>query len=1439
MNESIKRNIAFDQYQRYETVSKLIELLRKDKQFHLLELGANEHKDLKMFFPNDQILFTDIKLTEKMENDKDFVRADGSDLQFDDNSYDFVIALDVLEHVEEAKRDKFISEMCRVSRFGAILSFPIASQEVMDCEKRINSYYKSITGKDFIWLKEHIENGLPNSEKIEKYLSENNMNYFSFEHGNLEIWEKMWYCHFDTVMMQDSLDYRQSIDRYYNSKIYEQDLKQPCYRKFYVISKNMIEDWKFKALSIWKDNSENLQLDVMLNAHHNLFNVYEKRNLDRLLSEKDEQIKLLQNEVDRQKEIQDLNAEIINLRNRLDESIEEKKTLKIEIEDLNKKIVKLEKNTLCSEQMIENSAIVTNKLNKLKKELEHYQLHYQAAIAQRDDLNRQVMDLTQRYNAISNAFFWKITKPFRVSLDLIKKPFRNNRGLRLIKKGLISLKKDGFKVTWRKTINKLKHHKEYQNLASKPLFTEEELQQQKKHVFEKEIKFSIVVPLYNTPEKFLKEMIQSVLDQTYSNWELCMADGSDAQHGDVEKICKQYAKKDKRIKYKKLEKNLGISENTNACASMATGEYIVLLDHDDLLTTDALYENAVAIEETDADVFYSDEDHLSTNGKLVNPFYKPDWSPDLLYCQMYICHLLVFRRSLFEKIKGFDSNFDGSQDYDLMLRLSEETERICHISKILYHWRESENSTALNADSKPYAHTAGKKALDEHLKRKYGNTAYVLDSEYAFDARFGMKDNTSVSIIIPMKDKWELTNQCIESILKLTTYDNYEILILNNRSEEKETYRWFEKIEKNQKIRVLEADMEFNWSKLNNFGINHSNADVYVFLNNDTVLISEDWLERLCENALRSDIGVVGALLLYPDNTIQHAGVVVGMGGWADHVFKGEVPYHSISPFISPVLSRNVLAVTGACMAVSRKTIEKIGLFDESFIICGSDVELCIRAYEQGLYNRYDANVKLYHLESKSRDTYIPEIDFKRSYEVYTPYRENIDPYFNINLEKDSVIPKGDRNVMKARNFKNYLKKFPLVVKTYQKMKNVFMSDCDYTIPEIGIILPKISNNKEKRLNLLVPSVDKQHVFGGIATALAFFEKMVEKSNINARIIVTDDMSVNIENSVLSNKYKLIVSEIESEERYQLVGYADRANKKIIVRENDIFIASAWWTAYVIADVIRWQKENYSNIQNSLIYLIQDYEPGFYPWSTRYMLADSTYRLDIPTVAVFNSEILAEYFAVNKYSFEKTFVFNPSLNDKLKKLLPKNGKQVIKKKKILVYGRPTVSRNAFELLVYSLKRWSEIYPCAKDWEILSAGEQHDDVDLGNGLILHSVGKLSLEEYSKMLLETYAGISLMVSPHPSYPPLEMATFGIKTITNCYGNKDLSQFSENIISLQSCSPLDIANSLVKICEEYQGEVILNYDEKYVDGDEFEVMIDNIIEEFGCKENLSKVY
>ncbi len=1061
-------------------------------------------------------------------------------------------------------------------------------------------------------------------------------------------------------------------------------------------------------------------------------------------------------------------------------------------------------------QLEEQVSVWMTRKAALDADLANYRTRYMQMFAQNHELQNELAAAQANYQAISNAFFWKISKPLRMLSNGIKQLMRSNRYTRLIGKGVQSVLRNGFSNTWKKIKLKLRNrHRPVQ-----PVYTKEELLRQLIPIPEN-IKFSVLVPLYNTPEKYLREMIQSVLDQVYQNWELCLADGSDAEHGYVEQVCKEYAQKDTRVKYHRLEENKGISENTNACAKLAGGDYIALLDHDDLYEPDALYWNAKAINETGADVLYSDEDHLARNGARVNPFYKPDWSPDLLYSQMYICHLLVFRRSLFEEIGGYRREFDGSQDYDLMLRFSEQTDHICHIPRILYAWRESENSTAANADAKPYAHTAGKNALDAHLKRKYGAEAYAEETEhtFVFNPRFGMKDAPLISIIIPMKDHWEMSDACIKSILKKSTYRNFEIIVLNNRSEKDSTFRWFREMKQHDQVRIIDADMEFNWSKLNNFGIRYAKGNVFVFLNNDTLIISEDWLERLAENALRPDVGVVGGLLLYEDNTIQHAGVVVGMGGWADHLFKGMAPIHYGSPFVSPMVSRNVLAVTGACLAVSRRTLETIGLFDEEFIICGSDIELGIRAHEKGLLNRYDVNVRLYHLESKSRDSYIPEKDFHKSCIAYGPYRENVDPYFNMNLDTNSTTPKERVVPMSLINFKNFLKRCPLTVRMYEAAKTAILAPQGYAVAEVGPLNPrqcKLAGDK-LRLNIITPSVDRKHVFGGISTALKFYYEVCEKGGFTARIIAVD-APVFPESSVLPKEYMVVNADEDKDIPYQVLPMADRHGKTFPVAENDVFIATGWWTAYTIADVIRWQKETYGS-SHPLVYMIQDYEPGFYPWSSRYMMADSTYRLDIPVYAVMNSQLLRQFFDEKGYRFAKTWSFDPKLNEALLEFLPAQGTVVPKKKQILVYGRPSTVRNAFELLVYGLRAWAAQQPDIQDWTVLSAGEQHEDVDLGNGAVLRSVGKLSLAEYAEVMLETYAGVSLMVSPHPSYPPLEMATFGIKTITNCYDSKDLSGFSGNITSLQACAPRDIAMALKTICDGFDGTGVIQTSEAYL--------------------------
>ena len=928
--------------------------------------------------------------------------------------------------------------------------------------------------------------------------------------------------------------------------------------------------------------------------------------------------------------------------------------------------------------------------------------------------------------------------------------------------------------------------------------------------YDSDIKFSIVMPVYNVEIKWLEKAIESVKRQNYVNWEICMADDCSTKEG-----VREYLKsvESDKIKVAYLEKNQGISGASNAAAALATGDYIVLMDNDDAITYDALYEFLRKIKETDADIVYSDQNIIDEFDNGREPLHKPDWSPDLFLSQMYIGHLLGFKKSLFDLVGGFRTEFNGSQDYDLVLRMIEHTDKIEHVSKVLYGWRDLPSSTATNPGSKPYAQTAGLNAIQSHLDRVYGEgkaTALETEDLFVYDVRYHYDVMPKVSVIIPTKDHVDLLKQDIDSIEELTTYKDYEIIVLDNNSEKEESFKYFEEVQKQySNVTVHKAAFEFNWSKLNNYGMTLAKGDVYVFMNNDMKLITPDWLERLAEKAMRDDVGIVGGLLLYEDDTIQHAGVVVGIQGWADHIYKGMKPVHYGSPYVSPMVTRNVTACTGALMAISKKVIERIGGFDEDFIICGSDIEICIRAYLRGYVNIYDPHIKLYHYESKSRDSYIPEVDFEMSAFAYRTYREEGDPYYNCNLDYNLTTPtvtnsnqfvKMESDVMRSINEKNSGAKMP---------------ESEVAIAEILKYEFRKSDFSEKRINLLVPSINPEHVFGGISTALKFFEKLIEESGYCSRIILTDATPSRTALKQYKDKYTYVKASKDSDARHQIVGYSDRYMQSIPVSENDYFMFTGWWTAYCAQEAyLEFTKE--TGIKpNKFINFIQDYEPGFYPWSSRYLLADSTYRNEYPQLAVFNSKLLHEFFIQNGYSFYKEYEFDPVLNGKLKEILEKNFGKVNKKKQILVYGRPSVDRNAFSIVVSSLKKWVENQKDIEDWEILSAGEYHLPVDLGRGKELVSVGKLTIEQYAQTMLDTYAGISLMSSPHPSYPPLEMSVFGIKVITNNYSNKDLSSFNSNITSVASASPSVIATKLNEICDGYSKEVeIKNENPDYIE-------------------------
>ena len=939
----------------------------------------------------------------------------------------------------------------------------------------------------------------------------------------------------------------------------------------------------------------------------------------------------------------------------------------------------------------------------------------------------------------------------------------------------------------------------------------------------KNIKFSILMPVYNVDSKYLDLAIKSVENQDYDNWELCIVDDCSTNE---ELICYLKNIKNSKIKIVFSEKNGGISVASNKAAEIATGDFFILMDNDDEISPIALssfYEDLI---NNDSDIIYSDQDIIDSEGNHSNPLYKPDWSPDLFNSQMYLGHLSGFKRGLFEKVGGFRSEFNGSQDYDLFLRMSEKTDKISHVSKILYSWRSLPSSTATNPNSKPYAQTAGLKAIQQHLDRTLGfgvATAEETENLFVYDIKYNVVNWPKVSIIMPTKDHAEDLRKICNSIYEKSTYKNFELIIMNNNSEKTETYDFFNDIkQRHDNVKVIDAMYEFNWSKLNNHGIREASGDVYIFLNNDMEVLSSDWIERLVSKAIQTKTGVVGGLLLYEDGTIQHAGVVAGLGGWADHIYKGMKPVHYGSPFISPMVVRNVTAVTGACLAISKETIKKIGNFREDFIICGSDVELCIRACQFGLYNIYDPHVRLTHYESKSRGKEIPDVDFKLSYEMYTPYRKNGDPFYNNNLDMNKTTPsiKCTNSVSTEISFNANTEE--------SKIKESLLS---VSVGEITEIKFRKITWDTKRLNILVPSINPEHVFGGISTALKFFYLLVEKTGFDCRIILTDAKPNENAIKTYSDQFAFVDGDDDCCCKKQIVSFADRYGKTLGVSDNDIFIFTGWWTAYCIqTEYLKRKSEGF--VPGLFIYFIQDYEPGFYPWSSRYLLADSTYKSEFNQIAIFNSLELRDFFHNNSYSFFKEYYFEPILNDGLKRVLHDLPSRIEKKKQILVYGRPNTSRNAFELLVEALRIWVCNFSNSEEWEVLSAGELHDAVDLGNGLLLKSVGKLTIDEYANVLKDSYAGISLMVSPHPSYPPLEMAVYGMKVITNSYQNKDISKFNNNIVSLKNCSPVSIAEELQKICNSYESRVCLNSrtNENYCNGTELFPFMNELVSDFG---------
>lgn len=616
----------------------------------------------------------------------------------------------------------------------------------------------------------------------------------------------------------------------------------------------------------------------------------------------------------------------------------------------------------------------------------------------------------------------------------------------MIQKGVACLKEYGFRELYIRAVEKLRSQKiSYDDWYKKHAITEAQIQTQKEDVktWENQPLISICVPLYMTPEAYLREMIDSVVAQTYPNWQLCLADGSPDEN--LKRVLEQYYGDERRISYRHLDENLGIAENTNKAFEMAEGEWLSLLDHDDILPPEALYETMVAAgvaegkaslvkrKKTDKviEAVYSDEDKISEDlTEHFDPHFKPDYNIDLLRTNNYITHLFTVRREIVERVGGFESKYNGAQDFDFIFRCTDAAKGVAHVPRILYHWRTSAGSTAENPASKMYAYEAGKLAIEDHLKAKglEGEVSFTRNLGF-YRVKYKVKNEELISIIIPNKDQAAMLEKCIASVEK-STYKRYEVIVVENNSTETGTFAYYEKLTgctyhadepmegklaNGNRICVVTWKGFFNYSAINNFGVDFAKGNYLLLLNNDIEIITEDWLEEMLGHCQREDVAAVGCKLLYPDGTIQHAGVGIGLGGIANSMFVGmDSKFHGYMHRVN--LQLNYSAVTAACMMVKKSVFEEVGGLEEELTVAYNDIDLCLKMGAAGYRIVYTPYAMATHYESKSRgyeNTPEKQARLKKEsdymLEKWADIFEYGDPYYNPNFSKKRMDYTIDR----------------------------------------------------------------------------------------------------------------------------------------------------------------------------------------------------------------------------------------------------------------------------------------------------------------------------------------------------------------------------------------------------------------------------------------------
>lgn len=1011
-----------DLYSRNKTIAFLLDAFELSKPTHVLDVGGFGSK-LGWFLGDGHKL---IVLDQKPRNEADlsvraenYIQGDARKLPFPDNSFEAVVASDLLEHVSREERTKVIEELCRVSKNYIIIGAPFRKEFVDNVENMVAQQFLENVGIKHPFLDEHRKMGLPEQQDVESFLKEKGFAYMAIGEGNIINWALQQFT-MGAKQGEKGADEFTGFNEYFNKNLYEMgNYQEPTYRTIFCVSKektlkgNAIVEGIAKMnkfvvktfcygmkIAFTEDrkmlNRRKKQLntlaDTMLAARDRMVELKEQNGeLFSLLQERQQALNLLQanyheknSRVNRlEEERAMLASEINNAKELIQKQDVRLKTTEGDVENLRKHVQSKEASLKSKMEILQQNDI---KLNETTKQLSEYKSSLESIVTSR--AWRAIL----AYGKAKNAF---IGKP-----------------LKLVKNGIRVLMTLGPKEFYKRTYRRLKTGndgnnapEQYQVFIENNNLTTRELSRMlvDQGKFEYKPVISIVMPVYNVAEEYLVKAIASVKQQTYPRWELCICDdASSAPY--IRPLLKRYAKEDSRIRVVYRSNNGGIVKASNDALKMAQGAYIGLLDNDDELSPDALYEVVKNLQGTKYDLIYSDEDKLDMQGKRCEPFFKPDWSPDLLLSINYVSHFGVYRRKLMNEIAGFREGFDGSQDYDLVLRFTEKTSSIKHIPKILYHWRKIPGSTAENIQYKPYAMDSAKKALNDALKRRR-IAGEVTDGLWlgSYRIKRALTDQPLVSIIIPFKDKKDVLEACLKSIFTKTTYGNFEILLVDNQSELFETQEYLKEITGNPKITLLHYGKPFNYAAINNFASREARGEVLILLNNDTEVIASDWIEAMLEHAQRQEVGAVGAKLLYPNNTLQHAGVLVGVGGVANHAFSRHNNLdHGYFGQVDVV--RNYSAVTAACVMVRKSVYEEIGGLDEqNLAVAFNDVDFCLRLRQKGYLVVYTPYAALYHFESLSRgyDVNMKEVQYMQT--KYADLMKAGDPYYNPNLTRERL----------------------------------------------------------------------------------------------------------------------------------------------------------------------------------------------------------------------------------------------------------------------------------------------------------------------------------------------------------------------------------------------------------------------------------------------------